>query len=479
MNAQPARLRRPWRRLVVAFAACLAVTLTALAGDAFAATSAVPRRLSNPLEVQTVPVVAGLEFEFRGEAFVTDSKGRFVIPTSLLPPEIAVPTVGFTVVVKRLHLRPNRSADGVVYHLERFYQRFHTVAPGNRARVVLAALNAYVPVRFAFLDRLGERIDPGLFQSMVVKRIDGAVFKLDRRDVYGGAELFRASRVVPLTGGLLSKALDYRIQSVTVGGNNVVNRAQQAFTPLRERCESAPAVLRRTRVRAGPTVRLRSRHRDQARISRRHRRPRGVRERPSGDAARLAARRLQGGRRRLGAVGGATTVDHARPGRRAQGPFLSGHPGDGRPAVRSRDRARHRRPPPRSALHAGGGRAPARRGRRLRFERSRRPVLSRGPARATARTQACTPRASTAAAVSAAAGEQVIARSGGRGHKYGCAPVVLHTLRTSSSSVLPQELLRTPWWPGRTAPVRAGFGAPSVLGLLGMQPVRRERTHGL
>ena len=43
MNAQPARLRRPWRRLVVAFAACLAVTLTALAGDAFAATSAVPR----------------------------------------------------------------------------------------------------------------------------------------------------------------------------------------------------------------------------------------------------------------------------------------------------------------------------------------------------------------------------------------------------------------------------------------------------
>ena len=145
-----------------------------------------------------------------------------------------MPTVGFTVVVKRLHLRPNRSAEGVVYHLERFYQRFHTVAPGNRARVVLAALNAYVPVRFAFLDRLGERIDPGLFQSMVVKRIDGAVFKLDRRDVYGGPGCFRAESV-PADPRPPPKALDYRIQSVTVGGNNVVNRAQQAFTPLRER----------------------------------------------------------------------------------------------------------------------------------------------------------------------------------------------------------------------------------------------------
>jgi hypothetical protein len=47
--------------------------------------------------------------------------------------------------------------------------------------------------------------------------------------------MFRASRVVPLTGGLVSKALDYRIQSVMIGGNNVVNRAQQAFTPLTRR----------------------------------------------------------------------------------------------------------------------------------------------------------------------------------------------------------------------------------------------------
>ena len=237
MNALSARPHLQRRRLAVALAACLAVsvTLTGLTGDALAAPKPKPRRLNNPLEVRTVPAAPGLEFEFRGETFVTDSHGSFVIPTTLLPPEIVIPTVGFTVVVNKLHLRPNRSADGVIYRLERFYQRFHTVGPGNRARVVLAALNAYVPVRFAFLDRFGERIDPGLFQSMVVKRIDGAVFKLDRNDAYVGAKMFRASRVVPLTGGLVSKALGYRIQSVVVGGNNVVNRAQQAFTPLRTR----------------------------------------------------------------------------------------------------------------------------------------------------------------------------------------------------------------------------------------------------
>jgi hypothetical protein len=100
---------------------------------------------------------------------------------------------------------------------------------------VLAALNAYVPVRFQLLDRFGQPVDPGLFQSMTLKRIDGAVFTLDRRQLYGGPVMFRASRVVPLTGGLVSKALDYRIQSVMIGGNNVVNRAQQAFTPLTRR----------------------------------------------------------------------------------------------------------------------------------------------------------------------------------------------------------------------------------------------------
>jgi hypothetical protein len=217
--------------LVCAFAFAYAPA-GALAGSG---SSTLPRRLQHPLAVVTKPAVPGLMFDFSGHTFVTDSRGSFLIPKELLPYELAVPSIGLAAVVKRLHLHESVSKGGVVYKLERLYQRFHTIEPGTQGRVVLAALNAYVPVRFQLLDRFGQPVDPGLFQSMTLKRIDGAVFTLDRRQLYGGPVMFRASRVVPLTGGLVSKALDYRIQSVMIGGNNVVNRAQQAFTPLTRR----------------------------------------------------------------------------------------------------------------------------------------------------------------------------------------------------------------------------------------------------
>jgi len=43
--------------------------------------------------------------------------------------------------------------------------------------------------------------------------------------------LLKATRVVPLAGTLVSKHLLYRVQAVTIDGNNLVNRAQQAFLP--------------------------------------------------------------------------------------------------------------------------------------------------------------------------------------------------------------------------------------------------------
>jgi len=45
----------------------------------------------------------------------------------------------------------------------------------------------------------------------------------------------------------------------------------------------------------------------------------------------------------------------------------------------------------------------------------------------------------------------------------------LQTRRMPSSSVLPQEVLRTSWGPRRTAPIPAGIGASCVLGLLGFR----------
>jgi hypothetical protein len=45
--------------------------------------------------------------------------------------------------------------------------------------------------------------------------------------------LLRATRIVPLGGELVSKDLLYRVQAVTIEGNNLVNRSQQAFVPAK------------------------------------------------------------------------------------------------------------------------------------------------------------------------------------------------------------------------------------------------------
>src|SRR5439155_18323935 len=136
-------------RRALTLAACIA-TAAVTAGPAEMAHGAThhPRRL-NPIVVRTTPAVAGLPFEFSGVKFITDGSGSFVLPPYLLPAEVGIPKVGFAAIVLRLRMLPSRRADGVVYRLERVYQRFHRIAPRNTARVILAAIDAYVPVRFS------------------------------------------------------------------------------------------------------------------------------------------------------------------------------------------------------------------------------------------------------------------------------------------------------------------------------------------
>ncbi len=192
------------------------------AGDAHAR----PRVWRQPLEIRTTPAVPGLAFQFAGRTFVTDRNGGFVVPISLLP----APTGDFRALLEQLSLVTGTSANGVSYRLDPVYQRYR-VGTRSQSLVVFVGLDLYIPVRFSLLDRAGAPIDPGLFQAMTIKRSDGAVFRFNRGQVYRGPSVLRANRITRLSGGLISKDLGYRIQSVLVGGNNVVYRAQQVFTP--------------------------------------------------------------------------------------------------------------------------------------------------------------------------------------------------------------------------------------------------------
>ena len=74
---------------------------------------------------------------------------------------------------------------------------------------------------------------------MQLHRSDGAAFTFSGKQLTRPV-LLKATRVVPLAGTLVSKHLLYRVQAVTIDGNNLVNRAQQAFLPA----ESQKVTLR-------------------------------------------------------------------------------------------------------------------------------------------------------------------------------------------------------------------------------------------
>ena len=254
------RLHRRLRRVI-----CVGVVAAVTTGVAAAGESEAARRAPGPssMEVITAPSVPGLTFTFGGQHFVTDSRGAFVLPASLLPQSASTPlrsgklfpSPGFELITQQLRLPQNLRPGGVSYALERVYIRFRqraVVVGGESVRgIIRAAIDAYVPVRFAFLERRGNPVNPSMIRSMTIKRSDGAIFTLTREQLRSRRALrMQASRVVALSGGLVSKPLGYRIQSVLVGGNNVVNRSQQGFTPLSKRRVNVKLLFYSLKVKA-------------------------------------------------------------------------------------------------------------------------------------------------------------------------------------------------------------------------------------
>jgi hypothetical protein len=128
---------------------------------------------------------------------------------------------------KAVSFRPARRRDGSTFRLQRWYSK-----SVNGERTLIATLREFVPTRVTFVNPNAGAFPAKNVDRVVVKRSDGAIF------TFTGAKLekpvlLQGTRVVPLTGGLVSKNLLYRVQSVTIDGNNLVNRSQQAFEPAK------------------------------------------------------------------------------------------------------------------------------------------------------------------------------------------------------------------------------------------------------
>jgi hypothetical protein len=233
------------RPLVIAAAlAILAVIdLAPAAGVARAQVSS-----GSPIEIVTVPKGRHLRFELAGRTYTTDRRGRTTIPAAdvqRLPHRLRAQRL---LLAQHMKLLPHRRPDGSRFRIERWYSKGNTVKPR-----LYAAINLYRPIRFSLVSRTGHPISLSQIDSFQMRRIDGAVINLTPDQLSRPVPL-QANRVVPLTGALVSKKLPYRIQRVAVGGNNVVNRAQQAFSPSDARTVRVRLLFYAVRIQARDTL---------------------------------------------------------------------------------------------------------------------------------------------------------------------------------------------------------------------------------
>lgn len=179
------------------------------------------------VRVQSVPATPGLPFSFAGTTHVTGRDGAALF--ALSPGQLAVLKQNPFGIVSALSLTPKVFADGTTYQVQRWYVR-----SVNGVRVVRAAVDEFIPTTISFVDPKSGAFAAGQVDWVRLKRSDGAVFTFSGKRLERPV-LLKATRVVPLAGGLVSKRLLYRVESVTKEGNNLVNRAQQAFLPKKSR----------------------------------------------------------------------------------------------------------------------------------------------------------------------------------------------------------------------------------------------------
>lgn len=175
------------------------------------------------VSVQSVPGMPGLKFTFAGRTQTTDSHGSTVFTLSR-EAFIQLQQNPFGL-ARAMRLEPTVFANGTTFRIQRWY-----TANVNGVRTLRAAVNKFVPTTVRFVDPKSGAFDAQKVGRVSLRRSDGAAFTFSGKQL-ARPVLLKATRVVPLAGALVSKHLLYRVQAVTIDGNNLVNRAQQAFLP--------------------------------------------------------------------------------------------------------------------------------------------------------------------------------------------------------------------------------------------------------
>jgi hypothetical protein len=172
---------------------------------------------SRGITLETVPALRGIPVELDGRLYLTNTRGRVVLPATNRS------------LRDRLVVRDIRLPGRIKATFARWYGNLDR--PSN---LITAALDVHYLVRWRFTDLQTLPIRFGRVTSISFKSSHGHVHKFEQKD-FARWHWFQGSRVVSTPEGPRSKNLYYTVEKVVVDGTNVVNRAQQRFEPVNRR----------------------------------------------------------------------------------------------------------------------------------------------------------------------------------------------------------------------------------------------------
>ncbi|MGI9658818.1 MAG: hypothetical protein ACR2OD_07910 [Gaiellaceae bacterium] len=200
--------RSSWLALVIALAA-LAASLAG-AGEARANHEGTAHRLV----VQTIPPLKGVPVKLDDTRKKTGRRGAAILNHD-----------GSDKLKRRLQVK---TKDGK--QLRARFARWYGDPNRQNVKKLTAALDVDYRVSFSFVDRNGASIDSDDITSMVVRSSIGEIFEF-KGEALSKRHWLHGTRVVSRRSGPFAKEILYSVERVIVNGSNVVNRAQQRFTP--------------------------------------------------------------------------------------------------------------------------------------------------------------------------------------------------------------------------------------------------------
>ncbi len=166
------------------------------------------------LEIKTVPALAGVTFSFDGQMLRSgeDGRARIEIATPGIYPLAVLP-------VERddIHAEFSRWGDEI------FTTTREVVIPEMKR--IEVGFDVSYQASFSFVDLAGLPVDPRRITSITLKSSLGETRTLTS----SGPEWFKAGRVVRRFQGLEETPVQWSVESVIMGGTNVVNQFQQRF----------------------------------------------------------------------------------------------------------------------------------------------------------------------------------------------------------------------------------------------------------